>query len=112
MFACQALAWQKYDPDFHCPDSFIIWDKLETRKTKEHEILKHNISLEGTIPNGATEVENGNGKRLWDDANHLSPNEKKKRDCGLSYSPRKVQESWEESLGIHVTWHAERNVKH
>ena len=56
----------------------LFGDKLETRKTKEHEILKPNIALEGTIPNGATEVENGNGKkRLWDDADHLSPNEKK-----------------------------------
>lgn len=41
---------QKYDPDIHCPDSFTIWDKLETRKTKLHEILKPNVSLAGTIP--------------------------------------------------------------
>lgn len=91
----------------------LFGDKLETRKTKEHEILKPNIALEGTIPNGATEVENGNGKkRLWDDADHLSPNEKKNVIAVLVTAPEKVQESWEDSLGIHVTWHAERRVKH
>ena len=34
VFACRALALQKYDPDIHCPDSSIILDKLETRKTQ------------------------------------------------------------------------------
>ena len=80
VFAQQALAWQKYDPDIHCPDSFIIWDKLETRKTKQHEILKPNVASAGTIPSGATEVDNGRGrKRLRHDADHLSFQRKKKK---------------------------------
>ena len=79
-FARRALAWQKYDPDIHCSDSFIIWDKLETRKTKQHEILKPNVASAGTIPSGATEVDNGRGrKRLRHDADHLSFQRKKKK---------------------------------
>ena len=79
VFARRALAWQKYDPDIHCPDSFIIWDKLETRKTKQHEILKPNVASPGTIPNGATEVDSSRGrKRLRHDADHLSSQQKKK----------------------------------
>ena len=90
VFTCRALAWQKYDPDIYCPDSFIIWDKLETRKTKQHEILKPNVASPGTIPNGATEVDSSRGrKRLRHDADHLSSQQKKKRDRGLSYRPRK-----------------------
>lgn len=44
VFASRILAWQKYDPDIHCRDSFIIWSKLETRKTRQHEILKPNVA--------------------------------------------------------------------
>ena len=78
MFARRALAWQKYDPDIHWPGSFIIWDKLETRKMKQHEILKPNVASAGTIPNGATEVDNGRGrKRLRHDTDHLSSQRKK-----------------------------------
>ena len=90
VFARRALAWQKYDSDIHCPNAFIIWYKLETRKTKQHKILKPNFASAGTIPNGATEVDNGRGrKRLRHDADHLFSQQKKRRDCGLSYSPRK-----------------------
>ena len=90
VFARRALAWQKYDSDIHCPNAFIIWYKLETRKIKQHEILKPNFASAATIPNGATEVDNGRGrKRLRHDADHLSSQRKKRRDRGLSYSPRK-----------------------
>ena len=57
---------------------------------KQHQILKPNLSSVGTNPNGATEVDNGPGrKRLQHDADHLSYQQKKRRDHGLSYSPRK-----------------------
>ena len=73
--------------------------KLEARKTKQHEILKPNIASAGSIPNGATEVDNGRGrKRLQHDADHLSSQRKKRRDCGLSYSPRKGSEKLRKEL--------------
>ena len=77
---------------------------METRKTKQHEIRKPNVASAGTIPNGATEVDNGHGrKRLRHDADHLSSQRKKRRERGLSYTaPEKVQKSRERSLEIHV----------
>ena len=74
----RALAWLKYDPDIHCPDSFIIWDKLETGKMTQHEILKPSVASASTIPNGATEVDKGHGrKRLQYDVDYLSSQRKK-----------------------------------
>ena len=77
---------------------------METRKTKQHEILKLNVALAGTIPNKATEVDNGRGrKRLRHDADHLS-SQRKKKDVTvvLVTAPEKVQESRERSLEVHV----------
>ena len=74
-------------------------DKLETRKTKQHEILKPNIASAGTIPNGATEIGNGRvRKRLQHDADHLSSQRKKRCGRGLSYSPRKGPEKSRKEL--------------
>ena len=62
-----------HGPNIQCPDSCIIWDKLEIRKTKQHEILEPNATSAGTIPNGATKADSGCGKKwLRHDAYHLS----------------------------------------
>ena len=93
VFARRALAWQKYDRGIHYLDSLIIWDKLETRNRKQHEIPKPNVASPGTIPNGATEVENGRvRKRLRHDADHLSSQRKERCDRGLSWKRSKKVE--------------------
>ena len=81
--ALENLRWklclhvEQYDPDIHCLDSFIIWKKLENRKTKQHEILKSNVASEGTIPNGAKEMEIDCGrKRLRQLSSFLSTKKK------------------------------------
>ena len=99
VFASRILAWQKYDPDIHCRDSFIIWSKLETRKTRQHEILKPNVAWASTISNWVTEVDNGCGRKIFrHDAVHLSSKRKKRRDCGLNYNPRKAPRKFRKEL--------------
>ena len=70
---------------------------------KQHEILKTNVSSAVTIPDGATEVDNGRGKkRQHHDADHLSSQRKKDVIVILVTTPGKVQQSRERSLEIHV----------
>ena len=52
------------------------------------------------MPNGASEIENGYGrKRLQHDADHLSSLPKKRCDRVLSYSPRKSPRESRQELG-------------
>ena len=31
VFARRALSWDNYDPDIHCPGSYVIWDMMKTK---------------------------------------------------------------------------------
>ena len=90
LFVRRALTWNRYGPDIHCVDTFIIWNKGETRKCNTHQLIEASVAGEATDVKGAEEVTNGCGrKRLRDEHNKISAIRKRRRDRGESYSLKK-----------------------